>query len=438
MKKILLCMLIFLFLGLIVNAQIKVVGDDYIDSLSASKNYFDRDIDFDAVFPAVPPQEIKGELKYCFNYEIQDINLSGDTIYLFSPYELYENEFAINNLGKVTPTKTIPIGYYIITGYVICIDNENAARESAGLKAYEYDTYTGGPQSRTIKNLKKDILLGKEIDDGYIRMVTLAPVDKFEYVTDEKTPVVYYCQHHYHRGLYYDGNNIQLRFYNEARKFIGKEMVIGIVQWDSLRSIKTIVDDYTGVPVKLADKSFIAKDIVMNGNSLYIVLQGEKTGTFAHKLKTIRYVYDKNDLIGGRENEPDKCDIACLFERSQSFDTSFICINDLRTLYERPRITEAQRQKEMQLKNQQLEKRKIEQKEAYKRIMIEKYGENIGILVGNRQVAIGMTFEMVRDSWGRPMNTYRTTTKYGQSEVWCYNYKTRVYFFDGKVVQIDD
>ena len=49
-----------------------------------------------------------------------------------------------------------------------------------------------------------------------------------------------------------------------------------------------------------------------------------------------------------------------------------------------------------------------------------------------------MTKEMVKDSWGRPMNTYRTTTKFGQSEVWCYNYKTRVYFYNGKVVQIDD
>ena len=70
--------------------------------------------------------------------------------------------------------------------------------------------------------------------------------------------------------------------------------------------------------------------------------------------------------------------------------------------------------------------------------MIAKYGTEYGTLVGNHQIAINMTKEMCRDAWGNPMNKYRTTTSFGQSEVWCYNYKTRVYFYNGKVVQIDD
>ena len=70
--------------------------------------------------------------------------------------------------------------------------------------------------------------------------------------------------------------------------------------------------------------------------------------------------------------------------------------------------------------------------------MVAKYGAKYGELVTKKQVTIGMTKEMCSDAWGRPLNTYRTTTTFGQSEVWCYNYKTRIYFYNGKVVQIDN
>lgn len=53
-------------------------------------------------------------------------------------------------------------------------------------------------------------------------------------------------------------------------------------------------------------------------------------------------------------------------------------------------------------------------------------------------MAIGMTKEMCKDAWGTPINKYRTTTAGSVTEVWCYNYKTRIYFVNGKVQQIDD
>ena len=111
---------------------------------------------------------------------------------------------------------------------------------------------------------------------------------------------------------------------------------------------------------------------------------------------------------------------------------------DIKNLYARPKIASAQHEKELKIKQRQLDKERKKKEENFRRKMIAKYGAEKGTLVGNRQVAIGMTEEMVRDAWRRPWNTYRTTTKYGKSEVWCYNYKTRVYFYNGKVVQIDD
>ncbi|MBO4403299.1 MAG: hypothetical protein J5792_06445, partial [Bacteroidales bacterium] len=95
---------------------------------------------------------------------------------------------------------------------------------------------------------------------------------------------------------------------------------------------------------------------------------------------------------------------------------------------------EIERKKQMLRMQQDKEKKEAD----FKQRMLAKYGAGYGEMVSKRQVAVDMSKEMCLDAWGKPMNTYRTTTKYGQSEVWCYNYKTRVYFYNGKVVQIDD
>ena len=104
----------------------------------------------------------------------------------------------------------------------------------------------------------------------------------------------------------------------------------------------------------------------------------------------------------------------------------------------RGKLSEAQQEQERKNKELQQNRAKKQQEANFSNQMITKYGEEYGSIVGKKQVSIGMTKDMVKDAWGRPMNTYRTTTKYGQSEVWCYNYKTRAYFNNGKVVQIDD
>ena len=89
-------------------------------------------------------------------------------------------------------------------------------------------------------------------------------------------------------------------------------------------------------------------------------------------------------------------------------------------------------------RKQEHQQRKAQEQMEFRQRMIAKYGDEKGDIIADKQIATGMTTEMVRDAWGRPLNTYRSTTKYGQSEVWCYNYKTRVYFYNGKVVRIDD
>ena len=70
--------------------------------------------------------------------------------------------------------------------------------------------------------------------------------------------------------------------------------------------------------------------------------------------------------------------------------------------------------------------------------LIEKYGDAFGNMIADRKVAIGMTEEMCRLSWGSPHDKYTTTTKWGVSSVWVYNYKTYLYFYNGELKQIDN
>lgn len=78
------------------------------------------------------------------------------------------------------------------------------------------------------------------------------------------------------------------------------------------------------------------------------------------------------------------------------------------------------------------------EKQEYRASLVAIYGEKYGNLIADRKVAIGMTEEMCRKAWGRPHDKYNTTTKWGVSSVWVYNYKTSLYFYDGELKQIDN
>ena len=446
MKKVIIAIILVFAFGHIANAQIKVVCDEYMDSLTATKNYYNRDIDFDRVFPSVLPKDKKFLLEPYYNSDLMDINLTGDTVLLLKPYELRKQEFAINSMGKAVSTSEIPAGYYFISGFVFCIENEDSVREAAGLTPYDYGySWTKGnhPNDRNMHEFKKEVLLKDEDNNvlvgKYLRYVIFTSVEK---ENNQESSTSYYCQPFGGSPTFHDDEIIYLRFYNEACKFIGTNMVCGFITYDSLRIKKVLIDGITGDPIKLNDKSFVVKDVVMKESSLYLILHGEKTGAFAQKIEMIKYGYDKNDFIYASEyphSPSQKWDIAVFIMDPRSQDSFYwLPKKDLETLYKRPKIAQVQRDRDRQRRNQQIEKRKQEQSHLFKQQMIGKYGAEKGNLVGNHQISIGMITEMVRDAWGRPLNTYRTTTKYGKSEVWCYNYKTRVYFYDGKVVRIDD
>ena len=87
-----------------------------------------------------------------------------------------------------------------------------------------------------------------------------------------------------------------------------------------------------------------------------------------------------------------------------------------------------QKVEQEKIKNQnklKVEKRKNE--------ILEKHGDYYGNLIINEKVALGMTMEMCKIAWGTPINTEELITQDGNFVVWQYNYKTFLYFENGKL-----
>ncbi len=433
MRKTLLGILLILSIGNITNAQIKVVGDDYKDSLSGAKNYYDMDVDFDALFPNSSPLEHRHEMgsTLCDNREE---NLVGDTIFIPSTYDYYSysNLYESMDAGMTFyETKTIPAGYYVIKGYIFCNDNS----KKIGLKPQHEYSY------RSTHGLKEAILeSGKYKLDikEYLEYILISPADTLNGNKD----VVYAtgrCDIGGHNVMY-------LNFYNVVKElFVGKKVCIYrdngqhlfFEDWAKVSSGTLFRDDIRDEMLKLQDEVFEVKDVVFKDGFFVLVLNGDLTGSFSQCITSVKTLCEIDwDHKLSDSNIP----YIVLYEDYRYHVV--IAASDYPLLQQKvTKKLQAERQKnnrEQQLQEQQRIQKQAKEKDEFKSRMIAKYGDGNGMLVGNRQIAIGMTKEMCKDAWGTPINTYRTTTSFGQSEVWCYNYKTRVYFYNGRVVQIDD
>lgn len=440
-------------------AQIKVVDNSYAENLSATKSYYDRDVDFEKYFPSVS----KGQI-YPYSTMYPSIaseyttNFVGDTVYICEPLnmDIIEDPKTIsswmNNVDEDNyPTHSfilqndkakggkfvVPSGYYLVSGYVFCDDNEDALRSQVGLEPFN--------GTKTSRELKKEILNhGSSFDyndfSKYQRLLALKPLDG-DTVT---TYYLYFCRDTFwnmmkpQAKLYF--YSVLQRFYNQITNFIGKEIYL-IKTVGSFHDKLEIIDGgiiYDGItkdPVQLEDVKFIVQDVVLKKNEkgrylVYIVLKGEKTGAFTQKIGCIRYAFSEGDLDPRDRDKPNIIkDIPIL---DNEFDSKYIIrCSDLKKIKQRTYELKAQRERE-------IKQQEAKEEAALARQMIAKFGAEYGGLIAKKQVSVGMTKEMCKAAWGYPMNTYRTTTRFGQSEVWCYNYKSRVYFFEGKVVQIDD
>ena len=465
MKKLLFIVLLIVIGMSTTNAQIKVVDDDYVATMTGLKEYYDRDVDFDRIFPR---WEQDGCLypdlsSYYKSYGYFMPNMLGDTIYLSEtlsekpqPNKITVNEGFIYIFNGNTKISNAPTGYYTIDGYMFCTDNADSITSTMNLNLSFFDY-----NKRTTQSLKKEIL---RRGDGF----SISDLREYQIccVLKSTTDSIRILLH----NNYFDNiNACMLSFYNEAKQIIGKEIVVtsGYHKDSDVRSFYTapftykgsffnyntydklnlINDALTQNLVRLEDSKYEIADIVLKDGVFYVVLKGIKTGTFSMKINRLLYAYSADDIderyAYANQQGNKNGDVVCIKVTSSgngSFNGNLFVIqsDQLEVLEIRSKIAQAQKEQEIKNRELQRDRERKKQETDFMNSMIAKYGLEIGQLIGNKRVAIGMTKEMCKNAWGHPMNTYRTTTKHGQSEVWCYSYKTRIYFLDGKVVQIDD
>ena len=444
------------------NAQIKVVGNDYSHNLTGAKKYYDRDINFDRLFPRATSVE-----RTCFRpYPTQidgEINMLGDTIYVWRNLSKEEGR---NKELFLTNKSIVKSGYYVITGYVFCKENWDSIRAIYGFDNYVFGFYA---PDRTIHHLKEDILRSDFNNlNRYLAFIILTSTEETDgaqtkvFLGAQKLPKCY-AYNGYREAESYGASNftdfVYLRYYNGIKNhFLGKEvywvheghrMMIdkcdysrwGVMEegfCDSRNSEAGIIyDDLKKEKIKLLDKKYMVTDVILNSEGkICCVLEGAQTGSFAVEIPMISYAYTSDNIRGI------SLSTYCDFSSSPVGDIPFLIThNQVDNYVYLSLVTTSDYDiaKRRKTNKQKAQKRKeIEEKQATKEALVAKYGSQFGELVAKKQVSIGMSKEMCREAWGIPVNTYRTTTSFGQSEVWCYNYKTRVYFYNGKVVQIDD
>lgn len=71
------------------------------------------------------------------------------------------------------------------------------------------------------------------------------------------------------------------------------------------------------------------------------------------------------------------------------------------------------------------------------KLLQQKYGQQFGEIISNKQVAIGMTKEMCIESWGEPSHVSESVYAWGLFEQWVYgNAKYLLHFKDGVLINI--
>lgn len=103
----------------------------------------------------------------------------------------------------------------------------------------------------------------------------------------------------------------------------------------------------------------------------------------------------------------------------------------LSSIYEKER-------EEYNQKKLTIEKQKNEEKKLREKSIIKKYGSYYGKLILQEKVALGMSKDMVRESWGTPSDINRTIGNFGVHEQWVYESGNYLYFENGKLTTIQD
>ncbi len=93
----------------------------------------------------------------------------------------------------------------------------------------------------------------------------------------------------------------------------------------------------------------------------------------------------------------------------------------------------AEKRRKEKLKRQKKKKKQ----EEHRAKCIEKYGKHLGELIAQGKVKIGMSQDMCKTAWGKPLWKSETTTQHGHYEDWYYGFGFSLHFRDGELIRIE-
>ena len=422
---------------------------------------------------------------YIAKYSYFSKNIVGDT--LFTNGGVYENDFDVEDVYKVDhqdnkiigfghgASVTIPRGQYVVTA-VLFGDDLRKEMKSFLNNGYKIDKveYTRNEQLDFLQMLGERYTPLSEIKEKIVE----AKINKIKYnftvsssyglriESIDKTSTYYLSvdSYEYHASDLILTSFVPIKYLDYIKKELLNKTVLMSYRYDFVFDVsstyKKFKDAITGGTVFQQDTLFYCSDVVINKtNDVCCILEGKNTGKFAVKVtgkyddlnnsqgislykresplkKSIwhRY-YTSEDVLDSR-----LAWIKLFVVRGETYDKHIDryivkvddlekCVKDTEHINALKAMKKSQEQKDYQ---NEIAKREAQNKQD----MIEKYGQDKGSLIAKHTIALGMTPEMCMDAWGRPLSISNMIDSSGQYTEWKYNFKTVIYFKDGKVVRI--
>ncbi len=477
-KHFLLCY--FMAQQMITSAQIKIADNSYKEQMSAT-NYITEPFSIRNVFETYDGT---------FLHDYMCKNIVGDTLYTIGINQI--SYIIINHNTKnilCNYSDSIPPGYYRVTGLFLGADStpKEIADElyplidsgyTTNLGGYERfiegytDDYSGNGLNFDVngeKNMaeiklevQKRLFDGKKMDlTGFLTWVRLEALDSHN---------VYYLESNYLNPYYQFF--FPVKYYNFLCKELkGKDVFITYSDYyrpsfsSKILDNRIIDDVLTGVSLLQKDTLFHCVDVIVNDCLRPIcILEGKNTGKFSlyidervdksyyhddlHREGASLYYYKTSSGVFTLWNSTPTATergklirkkLFCVYSITQlntRRDRNLFIAKDLNEIYaqtEKIRLLNAIQRKQ---ENEKYKSEYLAKQARQKHELCAKYGNDLGTLIANGKVTLGMTPEMCKLSWGTPIQISNMVDATGKYTVWKYNINTCIYFFNGKVSRI--
>lgn len=414
-------------------AQLRIVGLN-AEAPNSKINYLEHPVSFEQFLPYYSRENSMyyDILPYAGQKTVWPRN---EQIYI---YPLSNEGF---RLSGSTVKVGIPIGYYNISGCILCQEEFEEIKASlrAFLDSYGVDWEIKQNYSNknwacpSFKTLQEIVNTSK---DPQLRVLL--------YILKDKNGVEYYVwpeffRHNYDRYVLIDFYNyIQEQYKDQDVLFFNEykdEFVLDVFKEAKVPIQSAVCNEEAGgrfsefedINKMLKNgKKYHCTDVLVNKNDVVLVLDDGNGNTFSVALKESKKIrYSNASLL--QEQYTVYLNAVNAIQGPDAYSDALFVISPKeleKTSKEYARIKAG---KDLDL---------ARQKEQQRKDIFQRFGDSMGDLILNHKLALGMTPEMCIASIGYPSRRYTNTSDQGVVEIFYYAYMV-VHFSNGELVRIE-